>query len=137
MSTNTAQLANASNLGQFMGGGPNHFSNNFLYRGIHYTEGVVYLRENGGHWLWSDIMIKLKSDPKCKNACSVKYTPAKGNKLASVSYYGVNDQTGDNVFLDRQEYSAACFTFPITFFIGEALDNDSKIVPVLMLSNEY
>ena len=134
---NTTQaIATRSTLGQFSGGGPNHFCNNFLYKGIHYTEGVVYLRENGGHWLWSDIIIKLRVDKDCKETCTVKYEPAKGLTRAKVSYYGVG-KSGENVLLSVQEYEAACFEFPITFLLAETLDNDSNVVPLIMLSNEY
>lgn len=124
---------NLVNLSQFIGGGANYFDRMSKLAGYHYTEGVKYLRDNGGDWMVQDILICLRMVKKCQETTSIKFNASAG----TVTYYGTNYNTGESVKLYTQRYTMCDVKQDITFFIGETLDNDSSIVNLLMLSNEY
>ena len=105
-----------------------------MFRGIIYTDGVKFLRENGCNWLVVDILSTAVLDPAVKGQEFVSVKVNKDKK--HISFIGVNDE-GEEVEVKRlDEYIGFDVPCDITLFIGETYQSSGP-VKILLLASEY
>jgi len=105
-----------------------------MFRGIIYTDGVKFLRDNGCNWLVVDM---LSSAVMVDAVKSQEFVSVKVNKSGEyISFIGMNEE-GDEVEVHRQDgYIGFDVPCDITLFIAETYQ-ESGPVKILMLASEY
>ena len=105
-----------------------------MFRGIIYTDGVKFLRENGCNWLVVDMLSSALLEGSIKDQ---EFLTIKVNKDEQfISFIGINDE-GEELELYRQDqYIGFDVPCDLTLFVGQTYQS-SGVVKILMLASEY